>query len=128
MKHGCNTECRRGPTMGLGGSFALPVGRGSCRAVTLPCLIRGPAFRISLWHRSGTSAHLQARAAIGDSVEDGTAFCMTFLPIVERELRVAARRKNTFWTRMAVALVAVLIAGWALLSFGFVPIRVNAGH
>ena len=26
--------------MGLGESLALPVGRGSCRAVTLPCLIR----------------------------------------------------------------------------------------
>ncbi len=30
--------------MGLSGSFALPVGRGSCRAVTLPCLIRVPSL------------------------------------------------------------------------------------
>jgi hypothetical protein len=29
--------------MGLSGSFALPVGRGSCRAVTLPCLIGVPS-------------------------------------------------------------------------------------
>src|SRR6266567_1938766 len=53
---------------------------------------------------------------------------MTFLPIVERELRVAARRKNTFWTRMAAALAAVLIAGWALLTTGFFPFPVNAGQ
>jgi ABC-type transport system involved in cytochrome c biogenesis permease component len=36
---------------------------------------------------------------------------MTFLPIVDRELRVAARRWSTFWLRMAAALVAILIAG-----------------
>ncbi|HZR17151.1 MAG TPA: ABC transporter permease subunit [Verrucomicrobiae bacterium] len=32
---------------------------------------------------------------------------MTLLPIVGRELRVAARRRGTFWTRTAVALVAI---------------------
>jgi hypothetical protein len=36
---------------------------------------------------------------------------MTFLPIVERELRVAARRRSTYWTRTGVA-------GGALLLFG----------
>jgi ABC-type transport system involved in cytochrome c biogenesis permease component len=36
---------------------------------------------------------------------------MTFLPIVERELRVAARRRSTYWTRACVA-------GGALLLFG----------
>jgi len=61
-------------------------------------------------------------------VEHSAAFSMTFLPIVERELRVAARRKNTFWTRMAVALVAVLIAGWALLTTGFFAFPGNPGH
>jgi hypothetical protein len=30
---------------------------------------------------------------------------MTFLPIVERELRVAARRRGTYWTRAGVALL-----------------------
>src|SRR6266704_2995017 len=88
---------------------------------------RAPAVGISLWHRSGVSGHRPARAAVGDSVERGAAFSMTFLPIVERELRVAARRKNTFWTRMAVALGAVLIAGWALLTTRFLPVPVNAG-
>ncbi|HWW03591.1 MAG TPA: hypothetical protein VNZ64_28060 [Candidatus Acidoferrum sp.] len=31
---------------------------------------------------------------------------MTFLPIVERELRVAARRRGTYWTRLGIALLA----------------------
>lgn len=40
---------------------------------------------------------------------------MTFLPIVERELRVAARRRATYWIRLGVALVGLLIGGWILL-------------
>jgi ABC-type transport system involved in multi-copper enzyme maturation permease subunit len=34
---------------------------------------------------------------------------MTFLPIVERELRVAARRRGTYWTRSVMSLGAILI-------------------
>jgi ABC-type transport system involved in multi-copper enzyme maturation permease subunit len=34
---------------------------------------------------------------------------MTFLPIMERELRVRARSRAAYWTRFGVALVAVLI-------------------
>jgi hypothetical protein len=42
---------------------------------------------------------------------------MTFLPIVERELRVAARRPGTFWLRVAAALVALLVGcGFLVLS------------
>src|SRR5260221_12817769 len=49
MEHGKGM----GPKMGLSRSFALPVlravtFRGSCRAVTLPCFIRGSSFRISV--------------------------------------------------------------------------------
>ncbi|MBI3879993.1 MAG: ABC transporter permease subunit, partial [Verrucomicrobia bacterium] len=45
---------------------------------------------------------------------------MTFLPIVERELRVAARRRSTFWVRIVGALVAVLIgAGFLAMSTVF---------
>ncbi len=40
---------------------------------------------------------------------------MTFLPIVERELRVAARKRNTFWLRIAAALVALTIGGGFLI-------------
>ena len=34
---------------------------------------------------------------------------MTFLPIVGRELRVAARRKGTYWSRLVAALLALFI-------------------
>jgi hypothetical protein len=40
---------------------------------------------------------------------------VTFLPIVERELRVAARKRNTFWLRIVAALVAMVI-GFAFLA------------
>src|SRR5688572_27570601 len=36
---------------------------------------------------------------------------MTFLPIVERELRVAARRRSTYWTRAGVAAAALILFG-----------------
>lgn len=39
---------------------------------------------------------------------------MTFLPVVERELRVAARRRSAFWVRLAAALVAVLVGASSL--------------
>src|SRR6185503_19644596 len=42
---------------------------------------------------------------------------MTFLPIVDRELRVAARRKGTYWSRLLAALLALLIfAGFVTIS------------
>jgi len=34
---------------------------------------------------------------------------MTFLPIVDRELRVAARRKGTYWSRIGAAALAVFL-------------------
>ncbi len=43
---------------------------------------------------------------------------MTFLPIVERELRVASRRKSTYRTRLGSALVAILLTSWMLLTMG----------
>src|SRR5512136_906820 len=39
---------------------------------------------------------------------------MTFLPIVERELRVAARRPGTYWTRWFAALG--MLATWMVLG------------
>ena len=46
---------------------------------------------------------------------------MTFLPIVSRELAVAARRKATHWTRFLFALAGILISAWilAMLSGSF---------
>src|SRR5688572_9896927 len=47
---------------------------------------------------------------------------MTLLPIAARELRVAARKRSTFWVRVVAAIVAVVIGGafmvLAMLSFG----------
>ena len=41
---------------------------------------------------------------------------MTFLPIAERELRVAARKRSTFWLRVAAASVALIIGGGFLIT------------
>lgn len=40
---------------------------------------------------------------------------MTFLPIVDRELRVAARRGGTYWMRLGAALVAMVVGVWIWL-------------
>ncbi|MBC8001728.1 MAG: ABC transporter permease subunit [Opitutaceae bacterium] len=37
---------------------------------------------------------------------------MTFLPIVERELRVASRRRSTHWARISAVMIGLLVAGW----------------
>ena len=57
---------------------------------------------------------------------------MTFLPIVERELRVAARKRSTFWVRIIAALVALVIGGGFLiltlvLSLGLGPASLGRG-
>jgi hypothetical protein len=41
---------------------------------------------------------------------------MTFLPVVERELRVAARRRGTYWSRLAAASLGWAIAAWVLTA------------
>jgi ABC-type transport system involved in cytochrome c biogenesis permease component len=41
---------------------------------------------------------------------------MTFLPIVERELRVAARRRGTYRLRLLVALLAIIVGVFAYLA------------
>jgi ABC-type transport system involved in multi-copper enzyme maturation permease subunit len=45
---------------------------------------------------------------------------MIFLPIVVRELRVAARRKTTFTVRSIVALLGIVISGFLLFMLEFV--------
>src|SRR5205814_1549815 len=44
------------------------------------------------------------------------SFSMTFLPIVGRELRVAARKRSTFWLRVGAAMTGLVIgsACWAM--------------
>jgi ABC-type Na+ efflux pump permease subunit len=46
---------------------------------------------------------------------------MTFLPVVGRELRVASRRRNTYWTRFFGALTALAICTWIWLTVGDGP-------
>jgi hypothetical protein len=46
---------------------------------------------------------------------------VTFLPIVERELRVASRKRSTYWLRVVAAVVALLFGG-AFLILSFMPI------
>ena len=46
---------------------------------------------------------------------------MTFLPIVERELRAASRRRSTYWGRVLAALVGLLFAGWKLFAMAQLP-------
>ena len=46
---------------------------------------------------------------------------MTFLPIVERELRVAARRHSTYWVRLVLALAAVVIGFFLYLAHALTP-------
>src|SRR2546425_8510692 len=41
---------------------------------------------------------------------------MTVLPIVERELRVASRKRGTYWMRVMAALVAIVVFGWMILT------------
>ncbi len=41
---------------------------------------------------------------------------MTFLPIVGRELRIAARRPMAYWSRVATAGGAILLAGWMTVT------------
>jgi ABC-type transport system involved in cytochrome c biogenesis permease component len=41
---------------------------------------------------------------------------MTFLPVVERELRVAARRRGTYWSRFVAAMIGAALAAWVLLA------------
>ena len=46
---------------------------------------------------------------------------MTFLPIVARELRVAARRTGTFWVRSGAALAILVIGTWYFLMYSGRP-------
>jgi ABC-type transport system involved in multi-copper enzyme maturation permease subunit len=41
---------------------------------------------------------------------------MTFLPIVDRELRVAARRHSTHWSRLVLALAAIVVGFFLFLA------------
>ncbi len=46
---------------------------------------------------------------------------MTFLPIVDRELRVAARRRSTYWSRCITALTAIVVGLVVYLDSNYKP-------
>jgi ABC-type Na+ efflux pump permease subunit len=46
---------------------------------------------------------------------------MTVLPIVARELRVASRRRATYWVRSGAALTVILLGVWLFLMMQSVP-------
>ncbi|MBA4150507.1 MAG: ABC transporter permease subunit [Verrucomicrobia bacterium] len=46
---------------------------------------------------------------------------MTFLPIVERELRVASRKRGTHWMRIGGAIGALIIGGWIMMMMHSLP-------
>lgn len=46
---------------------------------------------------------------------------MTFLPIVARELRVAARRGSTYWLRTGAALLVLVLGTWVFLMMHNAP-------
>lgn len=48
---------------------------------------------------------------------------MKILPIVERELRVAARRRGTYWYRSAAAALALALFAWMFIISGTDPNR-----
>ncbi len=41
---------------------------------------------------------------------------MTFPPIVDRELRIAARSGRTYWSRLIMAVVGIVVGGWLLFT------------
>jgi hypothetical protein len=48
---------------------------------------------------------------------------MTFLPIVSRELRIASRRRGTYWLRSLAALVVIISGAWLFLMLQRQPGR-----
>jgi ABC-type Na+ efflux pump permease subunit len=46
---------------------------------------------------------------------------MTFLPIVSRELRLASRRRGTYWLRSGAALLVMLVGTWVFVMFRMEP-------
>ena len=52
---------------------------------------------------------------------------MTFLPIVERELRVTARRRATYWSRLGAAGIAFVLFAMVVVLFEFSDGSVNFG-
>ena len=51
---------------------------------------------------------------------------MTLLPIVERELRVTARQRSTYWVRLGIAVAAIFVGAVILVvTFGMAPAQIG---
>jgi len=46
---------------------------------------------------------------------------MNLLPIVERELRLASQKSGTYWTRVWIGLLGILVLGSAIMTARFAP-------
>ena len=46
---------------------------------------------------------------------------MTLLPIVDRELRVAARQRATYWSRFFAACLIIVVSVWMMLAMWSQP-------
>jgi len=55
------------------------------------------------------------RKALPRAADASNLQAVAFLPIAERELRVAARKRGTFWLRLFAAMVASLVGGCFIL-------------
>ena len=76
-------------------------GKGFCQ---------GAVQSVILTHDVGVDGiRFSGRASRGDRG------AMTFLPIVARELRVASRRRSTYWVRTGAALTIVILGTWCFL-------------
>jgi ABC-type transport system involved in cytochrome c biogenesis permease component len=60
----------------------------------------------------------RGRTKGGGQMLGSSALRMTFLPIVARELRVAARRRGTYWSRLGAALAALAVGCFIMLIPG----------
>ncbi len=81
------------------------------------------AKRRAAGQRYGPMSHTKAEAGRWSVGADR----VVALPIVFRELRIAASRASTYWTRVAVALITVLIGGYASLIAFFGMGSANGG-
>ena len=53
---------------------------------------------------------------------------MTMLPVLSRELRVAARRPNTYWARFLFALAALIVFEWLWLTQSYITAATQQGQ
>src|SRR5438094_8953576 len=72
------------------------------------------------WHgRAGRPGGRPGGVGVASAPVVGPSCEMSLLPIVRRELRVAARKRITFWLRVASAITAVVLGSGCMLMGGW---------